>query len=94
MSSREHLFRKKANELLKFLMEKDRKYAGDTPLGNIKEYSKKWNISPIRMILVRIDDKLNRVSRNIDDKLIVEEELRDIWGYSLIGLILLDQGEL
>jgi len=92
MNYREKVFRKKADELLEFLMEKDRKYAGNVPLGNIKEYSVKWSISPIKVLLIRIHDKLNRISKNLDDKEILREEIRDIWGYSLIILILMDEG--
>ena len=91
-NARESIFKNKANELLKFLIDKDRKYAGDVPLGNIKEYSVKWDISPIKVLLIRIHDKLNRISKNLDDKEILREEIRDIWGYSLIILILMDEG--
>jgi len=91
-SARESIFKNKTSELLEFLIDKDRKYAGNMPLGNIKEYSVKWDISPIKVLLIRIHDKLNRISKNLDDKEILREEVRDIWGYSLIILILMDEG--
>jgi len=93
MNNREELFTKKALELVKFLIEKDTKYAGDTPIGNIKDNAKTFNITPLKFCELRINEKWNRVRQNIDDINIVKEEFKDIWGYTLLGLLLIDEEE-
>ena len=91
--SREELFRKKLEELLQFVLEKDQKYSGDKPLNSIVDNAKAFNITPLKFCLLRINDKWNRVRNNPEDVKLIAEELRDIWGYAFEGLILIDMEE-
>ena len=88
------LFEQKTKELLEFLIEKDSRYAGKEPLGNIKDNARTFNISPLKFCLLRINEKWNRVRHNIENLTIIKEELRDIWGYALLGLLLIDEENL
>jgi len=88
------LFEQKAMELLEYLIEKDAKYAGEKPLGNIKDNAKTFGITPLKFCLLRINEKWNRVRHNSNNIDIINEELKDIWGYCLLGLLLIDEEKL
>ena len=90
---RRKLFEQKVKELVEFLIEKDAKYAGEVPIGNIKDNAKTFKITPLKFCQLRINEKWNRIRQNIDDIKIVKEEFRDIWGYCLLGLLLIDDDE-
>jgi nucleoside 2-deoxyribosyltransferase len=87
---REMLFRQKAENLLNMLIEKDRKYAGNEPLGSLKTHEK-LGISALTWCIARMNEKFNRIKNNLNDTRIIEEELKDIWGYSLLAMIALDE---
>lgn len=89
--NREALFRNKVEELLKFVISKDEKYAGKEPLANIKDLASSWGVTPWTYCCMRIHEKFNRLKRNRSNKEIVKEELRDIWGYCLLGLLSLEE---
>jgi len=84
------LFKKKIEELLKFIIEKDKIYAGSEPCGNIKDNAKAFDVTPIQFCKLRINEKWNRIRQNPNDTEIAKEEFRDIWGYTFLGLILID----
>lgn len=66
------------NEIRKVLIEKNRKY-GDSALNPIRVFSK---ASPVEQILVRLDDKLKRLSnQQIDED---EDTVLDILGYLIL----------
>jgi len=82
-----------ALKLTDFLAEKDRKYADDELGGNIKDSSETWGVEPSKWCCMRINEKVNRMKVNPDDKKIRKEELQDIWGYALLGLWFLQKSE-
>jgi len=76
----------KCEELKKLLISKNRKY-GDSALSPIRIFSK---ASSIEQLLVRCDDKINRVaSTGIETS--GEDQLIDLVGYLILLLIALDR---
>lgn len=91
---RKELMKKKLDELLEFLVEKDEKYAKEEPFGNIMKIGENWHMEPSRWCCIRINEKINRMLQNPENREIRREELTDIWGYCLIGLILMDKEDI
>lgn len=77
---------RKCDELKSLLLEKNRKY-GDSALNPCRIFSK---ASPEEQILVRIDDKLNRIKNRQNDE--DEDVIMDLAGY-LILLMVAREGE-
>ena len=77
------------DEIKELLLEKNRKY-GDSAINPCRVLSKS---SPVEQILVRLDDKLNRISQGAgligDD----EDVINDIIGYFVLLKIALGRSE-
>ena len=71
----------KCEELKTMLLEKNRKY-GDSALEPIRVFSR---ASTIEQILVRIDDKLNRIRNRQNDE--DEDVILDLAGYLILLMI-------
>lgn len=71
----------KCAELCEMLLEKNRKY-GDSALTPCRVFSK---ANPVEQILVRIDDKLNRIKNRQDDD--DEDAVMDLAGYLVLLMI-------
>lgn len=72
------------NDIAELLIEKNKKY-GNSALHPSRIFSK---ANKVEQILVRIDDKLNRISnQNIDED---EDVVRDLIGYLIILQIALE----
>ena len=75
----------KCDEIKALLIEKNRKY-GDSALQPIRIFSK---ASALEQILVRMDDKINRIrNRQNDDD---EDPIKDLIGYGILYLIKKDE---
>ena len=68
------------DQVKNMLLEKNMKY-GDSALNPIRILSKS---SPIEQILVRIDDKLNRIKQGLSGILDDEDVLKDLIGYFVL----------
>ena len=75
----------KCNELKWMLIEKNRKY-GNSALSPIRVFSK---ASPEEQILVRLDDKLNRIRNRQNDE--DEDVIMDLAGYLILLMIARDK---
>lgn len=71
----------KCNELQQLLLEKNRKY-GDSALNPCRVFSR---ANAEEQILVRIDDKLNRIKNRQDDE--DEDVIMDLAGYLILLMI-------
>lgn len=71
----------KCDELKAMLLEKNRKY-GDSALTPCRVFSK---ANAVEQILVRIDDKLNRIKNRQDDD--DEDAVMDLAGYLVLLMI-------
>lgn len=71
----------KCDEIKKLLIEKNRKY-GNSALEPCRIFSK---ANTVEQILVRIDDKLNRVKNRQDDE--DEDVIMDLAGYLILLMI-------
>lgn len=69
------------DDLKEFLLEKNRKY-GDSALNPIRVFSK---ADAREQILVRIDDKLNRIKNRQNDE--DEDVIKDLAGYLILLLV-------
>lgn len=75
----------KCNELKWMLIEKNRKY-GNSALSPIRVFSK---ASPEEQILVRMDDKLNRIRNRQNDE--DEDVIMDLAGYLILLMVAKDK---
>ena len=80
-SSSAGMIAKKCDELKELLIEKNRKY-GDSALNPCRVFSK---ASSVEQILVRIDDKLNRIKNRQSDE--DEDVIMDLAGYLILLMI-------
>ena len=71
----------KCNELLELLLAKNRKY-GNSALEPCRIFSR---ANAVEQILVRIDDKLNRIKNRQDDE--DEDVIMDLAGYLILLMI-------
>ena len=85
MSTEEKII-KTCNEIQQLLLYKNKKY-GDSAINPIRIVSKSSNIE---QILVRIDDKLNRISQG--NNLICDDEdvIMDLIGYFILLKVAID----
>ena len=74
----QQLIRQKCDELREMLLEKNRKY-GDSALNPVRVFSR---ASTREQILVRLDDKLSRLSRGSGRE--DEDVVLDILGYLIL----------
>lgn len=81
VSNSQNLIQKKCDELKEFLLDKNRKY-GDSALHPIRVLSKS---SQTEQILVRMDDKLNRIMNEQTDE--DEDVIKDLVGYGILYLV-------
>ena len=72
---------KKCDELKILLLEKNRKY-GDSALNPCRVFSR---ANAVEQILVRIDDKLNRIKNRQNDE--DEDVIMDLAGYLILLMI-------
>ena len=75
------LISQKCDELKDLLLEKNRKY-GDSALHPARIFSK---ASAKEQILVRMDDKLNRIKNRQDDE--DEDVIKDLAGYLVLYMV-------
>lgn len=69
------------NELLEFLLDKNRKY-GDSAINPIRIFSK---ANSVEQINVRIDDKINRMRNQQEDE--DEDVTKDLAGYLILKMV-------
>ena len=77
----------KCNELKWMLIEKNRKY-GNSALSPLRVFSK---ASPEEQILVRMDDKLNRIRNRQNDE--DEDVIMDLAGYLILLMVAKDKAK-
>lgn len=75
------LIAKKCDELKELLLEKNRKY-GDSAINPCRVFSK---ASATEQILVRMDDKINRIKNRQNDE--DEDVIKDLAGYCILYMI-------
>ena len=75
------LIAKKCEELKELLLEKNRKY-GDSAINPCRVFSK---ASATEQILVRMDDKINRIKNRQNDE--DEDVIKDLAGYCILYMI-------
>jgi hypothetical protein len=78
------LIAEKCDELKELLLEKNRKY-GDSAINPIRVFSK---ASAMEQLLVRMDDKLNRIRNRQDDE--DEDVIKDLAGYLVLYMVAKD----
>lgn len=78
------LIANKCDEIKELLLEKNRKY-GNSALEPVRVFSKASNIE---QILVRIDDKINRIKNKQEDE--DEDVYKDLAGYLILLLVAID----
>lgn len=81
LTDSQKLISKKCDELKDLLLEKNRKY-GDSALHPARIFSK---ASAKEQILVRMDDKLNRIKNRQDDE--DEDVIKDLAGYLVLYMV-------
>lgn len=85
MTNTQELIASKCDELKELLLEKNRKY-GDSALNPIRVFSK---ANAMEQILVRMDDKLNRIKNRQDDE--DEDVIKDLAGYLVLYMVARNQ---
>ena len=75
------LIAKKCDELKELLLEKNRKY-GDSAINPCRVFSK---ASATEQILVRMDDKINRIKNRQNDE--DEDVIKDLAGYCILYMV-------
>lgn len=78
------LIAEKCDELKELLLEKNRKY-GDSAINPIRVFSK---ASAMEQLLVRMDDKLNRIRNRQNDE--DEDVIKDLAGYLVLYMVAKD----
>ena len=78
------------DEIKNMLLEKNMKY-GDSALNPVRFLSKS---SPIEQILVRIDDKLNRVKQGFNNITDDEDVINDLIGYFILLKVAINDADL
>ena len=78
LTDSQKLISKKCDEIKELLLEKNRKY-GDSALHPARIFSK---ANATEQILVRMDDKLNRIKNRQDDE--DEDVIKDLAGYLVL----------
>ena len=77
----------KCDEIKQLLLEKNRKY-GNSALSPLRIFS---SSTPYEQLLVRIDDKLNRIKNRQSDE--DEDVVKDLAGYLILLMIARDDEE-
>ena len=87
MTNTQELIASKCDELKELLLEKNRKY-GDSALNPIRVFSK---ANAMEQILVRMDDKLNRIKNRQNDE--DEDVIKDLAGYLVLYMVAKDMNK-
>lgn len=84
MTDMQNAIAAKCDQLKTMLLEKNRKY-GNSALSPIRVFSK---ANEVEQILVRMDDKLNRIKNRQDDE--DEDVFMDLAGYIILLMVAKD----